>query len=51
MPEDNNNGINNKLNIKDIMLTALNRWYILCAVLAVCTVVTMIYSYFVVTPL
>lgn len=51
MPEDNNNGINNKLNIKDIMLSALNRWYILCAILAVCTVVTLIYSYFVVTPL
>lgn len=52
MPEDNNsNGINNKLNIKDIMFTALNRWYLLCAVLAVCIVVTLFYSYFVVTPL
>ncbi|MEE1329993.1 MAG: Wzz/FepE/Etk N-terminal domain-containing protein [Acutalibacteraceae bacterium] len=52
MPEDNNsNGINNKINIKDIMFTALNRWYLLCAVLAVCIVVALFYSYFVVTPL
>lgn len=52
MPEENNNGgVNNKLNIKDILLAALNRWYILFAILAVCAVVSLIYSYFVVTPL
>lgn len=41
----------NKLNVKDFTLIALGKWYILCIMLAACVIVSIIYSYLIVTPL
>ena len=49
MSEDNS--INSKLNFKDIFFTALNKWYILFIALLLCISASLIYSYFIVTPL
>lgn len=49
MSEDGN--INSKLNLKDIFFAALNKWYLLCILLAVSVIASLFYSYFIVTPL
>lgn len=47
----NNNKNIKKFNVKDIILVAINKWYIFCAALAVCVVFSLFYSYILVTPL
>lgn len=47
----NTNKTNSNPNIKEIFLTALNKWYLLIIIFAVCISGTIIYSYFLVTPL
>ncbi len=48
---NNNNKKTNKLNVKDLALSALSKWYIFCAMLAACVILSIIYSYLLVTPL
>ncbi len=47
----NNNKTTNSPDIKSVLFTALQKWYILFITLAVCVISSLIYSYFLVTPL
>lgn len=48
---NNSNEKTNKLNLKELALVALGKWYIFCVMLVVCVIVSIIYSYLLVTPL
>lgn len=48
---NNDNKKTNKLNIKDLLFIALEKWYIFCAMLCVFVIVSLIYTYLLVTPL
>ena len=48
---NNDNKRTNKLNIKDLIFVALGKWYIFCTMLCVFVIVSLIYSYLLVTPL
>ncbi|MGN0493651.1 MAG: YveK family protein [Acutalibacteraceae bacterium] len=41
----------NRLNVKDIIALAFSKWYIFLSALAVCVIVSLVYSYMLVTPL
>lgn len=48
---NNDNKKLNKTTVKNIAFAALNKWYIFFAVLAVCVIISLVYSYVLVTPL
>ena len=48
---NNDNKRTNKLNIKDLIFVALGKWYIFCTMLCAFVFVSLIYTYFLVTPL
>lgn len=48
---NNDNTITNRLNIKDLIITALNKWYIFCALLCAFLIVSLVYTLLLVTPL
>ena len=48
---NNDNKRTNKLNIKELIFVALGKWYIFCTMLCAFVFVSLIYTYFLVTPL
>lgn len=47
----NNSAPKNALNAKDIILIALQKWFLGVAIVFLCGILSLIYSYFIVTPL
>lgn len=47
----NDNKKTNKLNVKDLISIALSKWYIFCSLLCAFVIVSVIYSFLLVTPL